>query len=89
VQLLQTGSLRYDIDGLELPRRRARALRDVLPKGLPGDALALALRDRVLKPADAFAGADVVHAEELSLWFGAQAAREKAAYGYKLVLTVW
>jgi glycosyltransferase involved in cell wall biosynthesis len=37
----------------------------------------------------AYAGADIVHAEELSLWFTAQAARLKPRARYKLVVTVW
>jgi glycosyltransferase involved in cell wall biosynthesis len=89
VRVMVTGSPRYDLEGLELPRTRVRALRDLLPRGIAGDALALGLRDRVLKPEEAFAGHDVVHAEELSLWFAAQAARLKARVGFKLVLTVW
>ena len=89
VRVMVTGSPRYDVTGLDLPQVRVRALRDLLPKGLAGDALALGLRDRVLRPEQAFGGADIVHAEELSLWFAAQAARLKRELGFKLVLTVW
>ncbi|MDO9356583.1 MAG: glycosyltransferase, partial [Solirubrobacteraceae bacterium] len=39
--------------------------------------------------AEAYAAADVVHAEELSYWFSADAARHKAEHGFKLVQTVW
>ncbi|MEA2310414.1 MAG: phosphatidyl-myo-inositol dimannoside synthase [Solirubrobacteraceae bacterium] len=89
VRLMVTGSPRYDVGALNLPRVPVKALRDRLPGGPAGDALALALRDRVLKPDAAFGSADIVHAEELSLWFAAQAARLKRKLGYKLVLTVW
>ena len=37
----------------------------------------------------AYAEADIVHAEELSFWFAADAARRKDRHGYKLVQTVW
>jgi glycosyltransferase involved in cell wall biosynthesis len=46
--------------------------------------------DRYLADAEAaFARADIVHAEELSFWFAADAARRKARHGFKLVQTVW
>ena len=45
--------------------------------------------DRYVDADEAFAWADVVHAEELSYWFAADAARRKAQNDYKLVLTVW
>ena len=48
-----------------------------------------AIGDRYLAPERAFADADVVHAEELSYWFAAQAAACKPGLGYRLVLTVW
>lgn len=89
VSVMVTGRTRFDLTGLDLRRTRVRALRDLLPKGLAGDALALGLRDRVLSPSDAYDGADIVHAEELSLWFTAQAARLKSRFGHRLVVTVW
>ena len=89
VSVMVTGSPRYDLDGLQLAQTPARALRDRLPRGLAGDALALALRDRVLDPGSVYGAADIVHAEDLSLWFSAQAARVKRDHAYKLVLTVW
>jgi glycosyltransferase involved in cell wall biosynthesis len=64
--------------------------RDRLPKGLLGDVPALLVGDRYTKGADAaFAAAEVVHAEELSYWFAADAARRKAKHGFRLVQTVW
>jgi glycosyltransferase involved in cell wall biosynthesis len=67
----------------------ARALRDLLPGGLVGDAGAAVLGDRYLGAADSFASVDIVHAEELSYWFAADAARLKRRYGFRLVQTVW
>ena len=37
----------------------------------------------------AYAGADIVHAEELAYWFAADAARARERHGFKLVQTVW
>ena len=47
------------------------------------------LGDRYLGAADSFASADIVHAEELSYWFSAEAARRKRDNGFRLVQTVW
>jgi glycosyltransferase involved in cell wall biosynthesis len=66
-----------------------RALRDLLPGGPVGELGALALGDRYLSAGDAFAAADIVHAEELSYWFAAEAAKRKRRHGYRLVQTVW
>ena len=89
VELVTTGSLRYDVDALPFPRREARAVRDKLPKGLLGDLAVMGVRDRLLKAEEAFQGADIVHVEELSLWFGVQPAELKRRLGFKLVSTVW
>jgi glycosyltransferase involved in cell wall biosynthesis len=66
-----------------------RALRDLLPRGTVGEVGAVALGDRYLSGEDSFASADIVHAEELSFWFAAEAARRKRRHGFKLVQTVW
>jgi glycosyltransferase involved in cell wall biosynthesis len=66
-----------------------RALRDMLPKGPLGEIGTGLLGDRYLRADDAFAAAEVVHAEELSFWFAADAAKRKRAHGFKLVQTVW
>ena len=89
VSLAISGSLKYDLEGLSLPVVEAKTVRDRLPSGLPGEVAALAVGDRILNPERVFAGVELVHAEELSLWFSAQAARLKARFGYKLVRTVW
>jgi glycosyltransferase involved in cell wall biosynthesis len=88
VALLLTRSNRFAApEGL--PRQRVRALRDLLPGGVVGDAGAVVLGDRYLGGADSFASADIVHAEELSYWFSAEAARRKRDNGFRLVQTVW
>lgn len=66
-----------------------RAMRDLLPGGIFGDAGAALLGDRYLGAGASFAGADIVHAEELSYWFAAEAARRKRRHGFRLVQTVW
>jgi glycosyltransferase involved in cell wall biosynthesis len=88
VAFLLTRSNRFSTpEGLE--RVRVRALRDLLPGGVLGDAGAALLGDRYLGAADSFASVDVVHAEELSYWFAAEAAARKRRHGFKLVQTVW
>ncbi len=67
----------------------ARALRDLLPAGPLGEVGAGVLGDRYLSAERAFATADVVHAEELSFWFAAEAAKRRRRHGFKLVQTVW
>jgi len=87
---LKTRSNQFDVGELDLPAEPAGALRDRLPRGFLGEVAAGVLGDRYLGDVDAaFARADVVHAEELSFWFAADAARRKARHGYKLVQTVW
>jgi glycosyltransferase involved in cell wall biosynthesis len=86
--LLITDSNRFPIqDGL--PQAHTRALRDFLPRGLAGDFGAIAIGDRYLSAEKHFETADIVHAEELSYWFSAEAAKRKQRYGFRLVQTVW
>jgi len=90
VAYLLTNSNEYTTESLPLTPVRVRSVRDRLPKGRMGSLLAKGLRERYLGDADeAFAQVDIVHAEELSYWFAADAARRKKRHGYKLVLTVW
>ncbi len=72
-----------------LSRVRVRALRDLMPGGLTGEVGAAVLGDRYLSADSSFASADVVHAEELSYWFAAEAARRKRRHGFRLVQTIW
>src|SRR5690348_17554867 len=70
VRCLLTGSNRF-----AAPRNldcvRVHALRDLIPGGALGDVAATTLGDRYLSADEAFAWADIVHAEELSFWFSA------------------
>jgi glycosyltransferase involved in cell wall biosynthesis len=67
----------------------ARALRDLLPPGVLGEVGASVLGDRYIRVEQAFSIADLVHAEELSFWFSAEAAKRRRRHGFKLVQTVW
>jgi glycosyltransferase involved in cell wall biosynthesis len=89
VESLQTGSNWFDTGHLEIEQRSVRTMRDLLPKGRIGDLAVRLPGDRYLNPAKAFAGADIVHSQDLGFWYSMQAARNKAKLGYKLVLTVW
>ena len=91
VSYLRTGSNSFDTSLVPLRAVAVRARRDRLPRGAIGNAAALLAGDRYSgADADAaFADADIVHAEELSFWFSAEAARRKKRNGFKLVQTVW
>jgi glycosyltransferase involved in cell wall biosynthesis len=88
VSYLLTKSNRYEAPR-SLRALPARALRDLLPAGLLGELSAGVIGDRYISGEQAFASADVVHAEELSFWFAAEAARRRRKHGFKLVQTVW
>lgn len=90
VRYLLTASNEFDASSLPLRAEPVRSLRDRFPGGALGAAAASLAGDRYLDGADeAFAAADIVHAEELSFWFAADAARRKERHGFKLVQTVW
>lgn len=89
VRYLRTASNGWDIGELALDAVPASTRRDRLPRGLPGDLTTILIGDRYTDAGDAYAAADIVHAEELGYWFAADAARAKAHYGFKLVQTVW
>lgn len=92
VELLRTAANAYDTAGAGLSEVAVAARRDRFPRGRVGDLLTRAVGDRYTGSAaeEAFARADIVHAEELSYWFSADAARRRAEGGrFKLVLTVW
>jgi glycosyltransferase involved in cell wall biosynthesis len=91
VEVLKTGSNSYSTADVGLREVPVRALRDRLPKGILGEVPTGLMGDRS-QGADAvaaFAGADIVHAEELSFWFAADAAKRRAKGNFKLVQTVW
>ncbi len=88
VSFLLTGSNQFAApDGLRSVR--IRSLRDLLPGGVAGELGAKVLGDRYLSANEAFAAADIVHAEELSYWFSAEAAKRRSRHGFKLVQTIW
>ena len=90
VAYLLSGSNEFDVGSLPLEPERVTALRDRFPPGPLGAMAAGVLGERYLGDADAAYGqADIVHAEELSFWFAADAARRKHRHGYRLVMTVW
>ena len=89
VACLVTGSNKFDLEGVAFEQTRLRTLRDFLPRGRVGDVAAAMIGDRYLNLDSALAGADIVHAAELSFWFSAEAARLRPKHGYKLVVTVW
>jgi glycosyltransferase involved in cell wall biosynthesis len=88
VSYLLTGSNRFATPDRLRPVR-ARALRDLLPRGPLGELSAGVLGDRYISGADAFAAADIVHAAELSFWFAGDAARRRRRARFRLVQTVW
>jgi glycosyltransferase involved in cell wall biosynthesis len=79
----------FETSDVPLRQIRVRARRDLLPRGRIGDVAMGFAGDRYRDADDELAGADVVHAAELSFWFSGEAARLKSRFGYKLVLTVW
>ena len=90
VSYLLTRSNDFDTASLPLRARPVTALRDRLPPGPVGRVLAEVAGERYLSDSNAaYAEADIVHAEELSFWFSADAARRKSKHGFKLVQTVW
>lgn len=91
VEVLKTGSNSYSTADVGLREVPVRALRDRLPKGIVGEVPTGLMGDRYqgADAAAAFAGADIVHAEELSFWFAADAAKRRAKGNFKLVQTVW
>jgi glycosyltransferase involved in cell wall biosynthesis len=88
VSYLLTGSNRF-VAPERLHAVPARALRDLLPRGPLGELAAGVMGDRYLSAEEAFAGADIVHAAELSFWFAAEAAKRRRRHGFHLVQTVW
>ena len=87
VSYLLTQSNRFGLPASPLTPVRVRALRDLLPKGRLGEVASALVRDRYLGADEAFAWADIVHAEELSFWFAAQAANLKPRHHFRLVQT--
>src|SRR5687767_12472841 len=82
VAFLRTRRNNYDVSGLRLSPVPVRALRDLLPAGRLGEVATGVLGDRYLDLERHLRDADVVHSEELSFWFAAEAARVKARCGF-------
>lgn len=89
IECLLTESNEFDVSGLSIPVRSVRSVRDRMPPGRIGRALAYAVGDRYRHLEGALRGADIVHAAELHTWFSAQAAALRARLGFRLVVTVW
>lgn len=87
VSYLSSRANDYDVDRVGLRPVPVRTIRDMLPKGRVGDIAAGVAGDRYLRLDEALRDADIVHAEELSFWFSACAARARGHF--KLVQTVW
>lgn len=92
VSVLVPDANRYDVGALR--RVRAVPVRTVGGRlraaGARAGALATrAVGERYLGLEPLLRGADLVHAAELGYWFSWQAARCKAALGFRLALTVW
>lgn len=89
VSVLVTGSNRFDLEDLDLPVVRGKALRDRLPRGRVGDLASQAPGDRYIDLERHLSGVDIVHSAELGVWFSGQPAALKERLGFRLVLTVW
>lgn len=90
VSYLLTPSNQFDVSSVPLRAQPVTSLRDRLPRGRISEVIAGVAGERYLSDAEpAYAAADIVHAEELSFWFSADAARRKRRHGYLLVQTVW
>lgn len=89
VSALITASNEFETNSISVRLERVGSVRDRLPPGRVGRALAYGAGDgyRDLEPA--LRGADIVHAAELHTWFSAQAAELRVQLGFKLALTVW
>jgi glycosyltransferase involved in cell wall biosynthesis len=88
VRLAVTGRPHYSLAGLGLEQVPVRTIRDRIPGGTVASVVTLGLPDRVLGAERIYATTDIIHAEELSLWFTAQAARLRERLDYRLVVTV-
>ena len=89
VRVAVTRGNRWPLQGLGLEQVPVQTLRDRIPLATLGTLATLALPDRVLGAAQLYGEQDIIHAEELSLWFTAQAAALKSEGRYRLVVTVW
>jgi glycosyltransferase involved in cell wall biosynthesis len=89
VSVVGSDADQFDTAGVDLPVKRPRTVRGLLPRGRAGDLLTRVPGDRYLKLKDELRGADVVHSQELGYWYSMQAAKLRAELGFKLVVNVW
>ncbi len=89
VSVLVTSRNAFDLDGLGLEQIPARSLRNLLPRGRPGDFAMGLTGDRYRGAESAFERADIVHTEELGYWHSGDAAARRPEGGFKLVVTTW
>jgi glycosyltransferase involved in cell wall biosynthesis len=90
VSVLVPGNNQYDVAALRSVRAiPVQTVGGRLPGGAPGRFATRAIGERYLGLEPLLRGADIVHAAELGYWFSWQAARLKAALGFRLALTVW
>jgi glycosyltransferase involved in cell wall biosynthesis len=89
IRYLRSGANWFDDSQLQLQADPVRTLREHLPPGRAGDWLVRIPGDRYIGLEPLLRGAAIVHSQELSYWYSAQAARLRARLGFKLVLTVW
>jgi glycosyltransferase involved in cell wall biosynthesis len=89
VSVLVTSRNSFDLDGLQLEQVPARSLRNLLPRGRLGDFAMGLTGDRYRDAEAAFAGADIVHTEELGYWHSGDAAAHRREGRFKLVVTTW
>jgi glycosyltransferase involved in cell wall biosynthesis len=88
VRVLLTRSNHFDAPA-EMRFVDVRSFRDLLPRGRFGELAASLIGNRYLSADEAFEWADIVHSEELSFWFAADAARRRPGAHFRLVQTVW
>jgi glycosyltransferase involved in cell wall biosynthesis len=89
VSVLVTSRNAFELDDLKLEQVPARSLRNLLPRGRPGDFAMGLTGDRYRGADDAFERADIVHTEELGYWHSGDAAARRPEGGFKLVVTTW
>ncbi len=91
VAYLASARNQFDPGDLGLRRIPVRTRRDSFPRGRLGEVATGVVGDDYRDLDRLLAGADVVHAAELSFWFAGAAARARRApgAGFRLVQTVW
>ncbi len=89
VVALVTDSNEFETSSIPVRLQRVGSVRDRLPPGRVGRALAYGVGDGYRDLESALQGVDIVHAAELHTWFSAQAAELREQLGFKLALTVW